>query len=103
MKLYRCQKNSADAFGFPSPGGFTVIKGSIISDHVAPSFDLGSKFYFRIRNELIASGVILDRQFQQDYEFASSTAAGAVVVGSTISGRAAWNLNSSEEENHDRM
>ena len=93
MKLYRCQKNSADAFGFPSPGGFTVIKGSIISDHVAPSFDLGSKFYFRIRNELIASGVIRDRQFQQDYEFALSTAAAAVVVGTTISGRVGWALD----------
>jgi len=97
MIQYRCKKNTANASGFYSPGGFTVIKGSMISDHVAPSFDIGSKFYHRIRNELIATGIIKDRLFQQDYEFTSSTAAGAVVVGSTISGRAAWELLTDEE------
>lgn len=97
MDQYQCKKNKANAAGFFSPGGFTVIKGSVISDHVAPSFEIGSKFYYRIRNELIATGVINDRVFQKDYEFASSTAAGAVVVGATISGRNAWAKITNEE------
>ena len=97
MDHYQCKKNKANAAGFFSPGGFTVIKGSVISDHVAPSFEIGSKFYYRIRNELIATGVIKDRVFQQDYKFASSTAAGAVVVGATISGRNAWAKITNEE------
>lgn len=86
----RCKCRTADAVGFPSPGGFTVCKGSLISEDIAGSFDIASKWYYQLRNHLIATGIIQDRVFQQDYEFKSASAAGSVVLGRTSSGNKEW-------------
>ena len=88
--IYRCTYGGSDATGFPSPGGFTVMKGSTISSKVAPSFECASKFYYNLREQLINDGIIKDGIFQQNYEFKSATAAASVAVGWTISGTSAW-------------
>ena len=88
--IYRCTYGGSNATGFPSPGGFTVLKGSIISAKVAPSFECASRFYYKLREQLITDGIIKDGVFQQNYEFKSTTAAASVAVGWTISGTSAW-------------
>lgn len=90
-KVYQCVSGGSNAKGHPTTnGGFLVWKGSVISSKVAPSFECASKTYYALRNRLIKEGIIKDGVFQEDYEFSSPTAAGAVTVGWSISGRAAW-------------
>lgn len=90
MELYRCKKTTSNATGYPIDGGFVVCKGSIISEKVADSFEPASPSYYRLRNELIQNGTIINRVFQKDVEFTSPSAAASVVVGWTISGVIAW-------------
>ena len=93
-KVYQCISGGSNAKGHPTPqGGFLVWKGSVISSKVAPSFECASKTYYALRNRLIEEGIIKDGIFQVNYEFTSPTAAGAVTVGWTISGNAAWKPN----------
>lgn len=89
-ELYFCQCKSAKATGFPSPGGFTVCKGSVISKDITASFEISNKWYYQLRNQLISNGIIHDRVFQYDYEFSSASAAGSVVLGRTSSGNKEW-------------
>lgn len=89
-KIYQCNSGGSNALGHPSSGGFTVWKGSAISPKVAPSFECASVFYYNLRKRLIDEGIIRNGVFQQDYEFKSPTAAAAVIVGWTISGKVAW-------------
>lgn len=85
-----CKGSSASAKGFVSPGGFTVVKDSVISDHVTPSFMTQGKTYFNLRNALQEDGVIADRVFVKDYEFNAPSAASAVVLGRSSNGQIAW-------------
>ncbi len=85
-----CKGNEASAKGFVSPGGFTVLKGSKISDHVVPSLETRGKSYFELRNNLIDKKIIIDRIFIKDYEFNAPSAASAVVLGRTSNGNIDW-------------
>ena len=85
-----CKSISANATGFISNSGFTVLKGSIISDHVVPSFEEKGKTYFKLRNALINDGIIKDRLFTHDYEFNAPSAASAVILGHTSNGNIDW-------------
>lgn len=89
-KLYRCTKGGCNARGYADGKGFVVLEGSRTSDHTAPSFELASPGYFKLRKRLIADGLIRDDVLQEDYHFSSPTAAAAVMVGWTISGNSAW-------------
>ena len=71
----------ASAKGFVSPGGFTVLKGSTVSEKIAPKFAIHSKTYYRLRNALIDDGTIKDGAFTRDYEFTCPTAAAIVILG----------------------
>lgn len=90
MVLYKCTRGTSNARGFPTPEGFTVMAGSSVSARIAPSFELANKWYYRLRLQLVAEGVIRDGIFQEDYVFKSSTGAASVVMGMAISGRIAW-------------
>lgn len=85
-----CKGASALAKGFTSAGGFTVLKGSTISDHTVPSLETRGKTYYKLRNNLIKEGVITDRVFTRDYEFNAPSAASAVVLGHTSNGNIDW-------------
>lgn len=85
-----CKSSSASAKGFVSAGGFTVLQGSIISDHTIPSLETRGKSYFNLRNTLIKDEVIVDRKFTRDYEFNAPSAASAVILGHTSNGNVDW-------------
>ena len=85
-----CKGSGASATGFVSIGGFTVLKGSVISDHTVPSLETGGKSYFNLRNALVRDGAIDERIFMHDYEFNAPSAASAVVLGHTSNGNVDW-------------
>lgn len=85
-----CKGSGASAKGFVSAGGFTVLKGSSISEHTAPSLETRGKWYYRLRNALIKDGTICDRVFTRDYEFKAPSAASAVILGQSSNGKVEW-------------
>ena len=85
-----CKGSGGSAKGFVSTGGFTVLKDSIVSDHIVPSLETKGKTYYKLRNALIREGIIVDRIFTRDYEFNAPSAASAVVLGHTSNGNNDW-------------
>ena len=85
-----CKGSGAVAKGFVSSGGFTVLKDSIISDHIVPSLETRGKTYYILRNKLELDGTIVDRKFVKNYEFSAPSAASAVVLGHTSNGNVDW-------------
>lgn len=84
-----CSGNGARAKGFLSSGGFTVLKDSIISNHVTNSFRKQSSYY-TLREQLITQGVIKEDKFLEEYEFSAPSAASGVVLGRTSNGNKDW-------------
>ena len=59
-----CKGSGASATGFVSIGGFTVLKGSVISDHTVPSLETGGKILLQIFAMLfVRDGVMTKRIF----------------------------------------
>lgn len=85
-----CKGPGASGKGFISAGGFTVLKGSVVSDHTTPSFETRGKAYFNLRKALEADGTIAERAFTKDYEFSAPSAASAVIMGRTSNGNIDW-------------
>ena len=85
-----CKGSGASAKGFTSTGGFTVLEGSTVSDHIVPSLETRGKTYYNLRNALVKEGIISDRVFTRDYEFNAPSAASAVVLGHTSNGNVDW-------------
>lgn len=85
-----CKGSGASAKGFVSAGGFTVLEGSTVSDHIVPSLETRGKTYYNLRNALVKEGIIADRMFTRDYEFNAPSAASAVVLGHTSNGNVDW-------------
>ena len=85
-----CKGAGASAKGFVSTGGFTVLTGSVVSDHTVPSLETRGKSYFNLRNALVKDEIIKDGTFQKDYEFSAPSAASAVVLGHTSNGNVDW-------------
>ena len=85
-----CKGNGANAKGFVSSGGFTVLKGSKVSDHTVSSFELRGRSYFNLRNKLVDDGIIVNDIFEKDYEFNAPSAASAVILGRTSNGNVDW-------------
>lgn len=85
-----CRNSSAEGRGFVSAGGFTVVKGSRVSDHTVASFETRGKAYWRLRNKLVEDGVIVERVFIRDFEFSAPSAASAVILGRTSNGNVDW-------------
>lgn len=80
----------ANAKGFASENGFTVLEGSTISEDVVPSFVEHGSGYHQLRCDLQEAGVIDNGVFVQDYEFKAPSAASAVVLGRTSNGNNDW-------------
>ena len=89
VHLFCSTSQNAEATGFVSEGGFTVIEGSRVSDVVAPSLKTNGN-YDKLRLCLEADGIITDQVFTRDYEFSSPSAASSVVCGYSTSGNARW-------------
>lgn len=85
-----CKGSGANAKGFVSAGGFTVLKDSVISDHIVPSLETSGKTYYILRNKLELDGTISDRIFTRNYEFSAPSAASAVILGHTSNGNIDW-------------
>ncbi len=80
----------ANGKGFVSSNGFTVLRGSRVSDHVVPSFETRGRAYFELRKRLCNEGTIADDVFTRDYEFSAPSAASAVLLGRTSNGNVDW-------------
>lgn len=89
-----CKGSGANAKGFVSSGGFTVLKGSKVSDHMVSSFELRGRSYFNLRNKLVDDGIIVNDIFEKDYEFNAPSAASAVILGRTSNGNVDWKNDS---------
>lgn len=89
-KYLYCKGSGASAKGFISSSGFTVLKGSKVSDGTVPSFETRGKSYYRLRQQLETDGTIENQIFQHDYEFNAPSAASAVVMGHTSNGNVDW-------------
>ena len=88
--LYCKGRSGADAKGFVTSGGFTILQGSSISESVVDSFETRGKGYYNLRNRLIKEGVIKEGIFTKDYEFSAPSAASAVVLGHNSNGNTDW-------------
>ena len=87
---FYCKARGSQAKGFISAGGFTVLQGSLTSENMTSSLELHSNCYYKLRNELESSGIIVDRIFQKDYEFTAPSAASTVIIGNPSNGNADW-------------
>lgn len=85
-----CKGAGGDAKGFVSSEGFTVVKGSKVSDHTVSSYEQYGKTYYELRKKLELNRIIVDGYFDVDYEFNSPSAASAVVLGRTSNGNYDW-------------
>lgn len=95
--LFSFSGANANASGFPErlrddpkKVFFTVVKGSIISDHVVKSFKEYVRSSFDMRNRLCEDGTIVDRVFMRDYRFESPSKACDVVSGRSSNGWKEW-------------
>lgn len=91
--IFYCKGNNADAKGYPSDTGFTVIKGSKISDHIVPSFRTNVVAWFDERTKIESDGTVVDGLFTKDYVFTSPSAASAIVLGRPSNGNQDWKLS----------
>ena len=89
-----CKNGNANGKGFISAGGFTVVKGSKVSEHLANSFESGAKSYFDLRKKLETDGVIVEGIFVRNYEFSAPSAASAVILGRSSNGKTDWKTQS---------
>lgn len=89
-EYFYCSGGGGKGTGFLSADGFTVLKGSKISDHVAPSFEIHVPSYYKLRNQLVSDGTIVDGKFQKDYEFKAPSAASSVIMGHSTNGNIEW-------------
>ena len=90
ITLYRYRRYFvANAVGYVSANGFTILKDSHVSEHVSDSLKKHVKSYAMLRQQLENDGTILNGVFQKDYEFKSPSAAG-IVSGNSMNGNEAW-------------
>lgn len=85
---FYCSGKEANAKGFVSTNGFTVVKDSQITTNNNPSFVKSN--YVKLQNQLIENKIIVNGKFVQDYEFASPSAAAAVILGRNSNGQLEW-------------
>ena len=91
ITLYRYRRYFvANAVGYVSANGFTILKDSRVSEHVSDSLKKHVKSYAMLRQQLENDGTILNGVFQKDYEFKSPSAAAGIVSGNSMNGNEAW-------------
>jgi len=85
-----CKGSGANAKGFTSSGGFTVLKGSLVSTHTVPSMEVHARSMYKLRTAMENEGIIVDNVFTRDYEFSSPSSASTVVLGRSSNGNVDW-------------
>ena len=88
--IFYCNSSGANASGYISNGGFTVVKGSKVGS-IKPSFNTQPPYKVRIALEnakVIDNGVLT-----KDYEFTSPSQASSVVTGRASNGKTDWKLS----------
>lgn len=88
--LYCHSTKGTQAKGFISDNGFTMLKGSRVSNDVVKSFIEHGGNYYSLRCKLEVDGTIVDSVFQSDFEFSAPSAASAVALGRTSNGNIDW-------------
>lgn len=88
--LLYCKGNGASATGFVSSNGFTVLAGSVVSNHIVPSFETNVVSWFKLRKRLESDGTIVNNTLTKDYEFSSPSAASAITLGRPSNGNIDW-------------
>ena len=88
--LLHLNGKNAEATGYVSANGVTVIKGSRVSEEVLDSLKKHLKCYADLRQQLENDGIIKDRLFQTNYEFRSPSAAACVILGRSSNGMTSW-------------
>ncbi len=88
-----CRIKGAEARGQRTAGGFVVFRGSTAVLEQRPSAETWPNAVAE-RNQLIAEGALVEKEgflaFTKDVEFASPSAAAAVVHGGSANGLVAW-------------
>lgn len=85
---YLQDRAGVKASGKPTSEGFAILKGSQITQNLAPSL---SQSILNKRQSLIDKGIVDENYiFTQDWSFSSPSLAAAIVVGYSINGRNAW-------------
>lgn len=87
--FYCKTKTGADAKGFYSDKGFTVLPGSKVCETCSSKTFKESK-YSELLEKLITNEVIVDWIFEKEYTFSSPTAAADVVTQGYVSGNEYW-------------
>ena len=85
-----CKGSGANAKGFVSSGGLTVLKGSVVSTHTVPSMEVHAKNQYKLRTAMEEESIIADGVLMRDYEFTSPSAASTVVLGRSSNGTIDW-------------
>jgi hypothetical protein len=92
--LFYCTKKGAQAKGMRSPNGFVVYKGSTAVLQERESAKVHGAWVLALRANLIEQGQLIPDagyfRFTKDVEFASPSAAAAVVVGGNAAGPISW-------------
>ena len=92
--LFYCSMKGAQAKGFRSPDGFVVLKGSTAVATERESIMTQGYWIHVLREQLTSVGSLVSSGefllFTRDVEFASPSAAAAVVHGGTAAGPIAW-------------
>lgn len=92
-RLLYCDIVGLRASGHLTPNGIVVLKGSHAVLNLRPSAE-GYPWVINAREQLKLSGILTEfdghLMFTADHEFASPSAAAAVIHGGTANGRTAW-------------
>ncbi len=91
--IFRCEIKGIKATGCPVPNGFLVLKGSEAVYKERPSVEKWP-WPKHMRQKLLGDGILIDSgdrfTFAEDTEFASPSAAAAVIHGGHANGLTAW-------------
>lgn len=90
MQTFNCVGRDADAKGFVSPNGFTVLEGSRVASSTVESFKSRARGYYELRKRLESDGTIVGCKFARNHEFSSPSSASAVVLGRNSNGNHDW-------------
>ena len=89
-QIFKCVGRDADAKGFVSSNGFTVLEGSRVASSTVESFKIRARGYYDLRKRLEADGIITECKFIHNYEFSSPSSASAIVLGRNSNGNHDW-------------
>lgn len=92
--IFRTSSKDAKAQGVRSPNGFVVMRGATAALHERPAAHKHGAWVITLREKLKADGSLAEKDgllvFTRDVEFASPSAAAAVIHGGPAQGTTVW-------------